>query len=76
MVKRQDTASLLNGYLKELLLSAMRERYAELAVQARQESLSYEQYLLELAEQGINQLLAKQQAALQVARNPDVSTAA
>ena len=32
MVKRQDTASLLNGYLKELLLSAIRERYAELAV--------------------------------------------
>jgi ribonuclease PH len=32
--------------------------------------------MLELAEQGINQLLAKQQAALQIARNPAVSTAA
>jgi hypothetical protein len=32
--------------------------------------------MLELAELGINQLLAKQQAALQIARNPDVSTAA
>lgn len=32
--------------------------------------------MLELAEQGINQLLAKQQAALQIARNPAVSTVA
>ena len=38
------------GYLKELHLPAFRRSYEELARQAQQESLSYEQYLRELAE--------------------------
>lgn len=78
MVKRQDTASLLNGYLKELLLSAMRERYAELAVQARQESLSYEQYLLELAEQEClnrhNSRIERNLKLSKIARNKNMET--
>ena len=40
----------LVGYLKELHLPAFRRSYEELARQAQQESLSYEQYLRELAE--------------------------
>jgi len=39
----------LNRYLRELGLPAMRECYAEVARQATQETLSYEQFLLELA---------------------------
>lgn len=50
MVKTKDVKALLNGYLKELFLSTMRQRYADVALQAQQGSLSYEQYLLELAE--------------------------
>ena len=50
MVKTEDIKALLNQYLKELFLSTMKQCYADLAVQARQESLSYEQYLLGLAE--------------------------
>jgi len=50
MVKTEDTKVLLNQYLKELFLSTMKQWYADLAVQAQQESLSYEQYLLGLAE--------------------------
>ncbi len=50
MVKTEDIKVLLNQYLKVLFLSTMRQCYADLALQARQESLSYEQYLLELAE--------------------------
>jgi len=51
MVKTKDTKALLNQCLRELFLSTMRQCYADLAVQAQQESLSYEQYLLGLAEQ-------------------------
>jgi len=51
MVKTKDIKVLLNEYLRELFLSTMRQCYADLAVQAQQESLSYEQYLLVLAEQ-------------------------
>src|SRR5437764_9794454 len=40
----------LVGYLKELHLPAFRKGYEELARQAQQESLSYERYLLGLAE--------------------------
>jgi DNA replication protein DnaC len=40
----------LVGYLKELHLPAFRQGYEELARQAQQESLSYERYLLGLAE--------------------------
>lgn len=42
--------SRLDGHLKELRLPAIRACYAELARQAIQETLSYEQYLLELLE--------------------------
>jgi len=51
MSKIQDIRALLNKYLKELFLSTMRQCYADLAEKARQDSLSYEQYLLHLAEQ-------------------------
>jgi len=50
MVKTKDTKALLNKYLKELFLSTMRQCYADMANQAKQESLSYEQYLMALAE--------------------------
>src|SRR5579872_3306949 len=40
----------LVAYLKELHLPAMRQSYEELARQAQQEALSYERYLLGLAE--------------------------
>jgi DNA replication protein DnaC len=40
----------LVGYLKELHLPAFRKGYEELARQAQQEALSYEQYLLGLAQ--------------------------
>ena len=50
-------ASALNtrlvGHLKALHLPAMRESFEEEAVRATQESLSYEQYLFELAEQEV-----------------------
>ena len=51
MDKEKDIKVVLSRYLKELFLSTMRECYAELAIQAQQESLSYEGYLLELVEQ-------------------------
>lgn len=51
MVKTKDIKALLNKYLKELFLSTIRQCYADLAVQAQQETLSYEQYLLGLVEQ-------------------------
>ncbi len=41
MVKTKDVKALLNKYLKELFLSTMRQCYADLAVQAQQESLRY-----------------------------------
>lgn len=50
MVKTKNTKALLNKYLNELFLSTMRQSYEDLADQARQESLSYDQYLLTLAE--------------------------
>src|SRR5436305_15198422 len=46
----RDVNELLVGYLKELHLPAMRRGYEELARQAQQEALSYERYLLGLAE--------------------------
>jgi DNA replication protein DnaC len=51
MDKKKDIKALLSRYLKELFLSTMRKCYADLANQAKQESLSYEQYLLTLVEQ-------------------------
>jgi DNA replication protein DnaC len=49
-VEAKDVRPQLVGCLKELHLPAMRESFAATADQARQESLSYEQYLLELAD--------------------------
>jgi DNA replication protein DnaC len=46
----KDEKETLVGHLKELHLPAFRRAYEELARQAQQESLSYEQYLLGLAQ--------------------------
>ncbi len=51
MDKKKDIKALLSRYLKELFLNTMRQCYEDLANQAMQESLSYDQYLLTLAEQ-------------------------
>src|SRR5450631_1955158 len=50
MEKDKDGKERLVEYLKELHLPAFRSSYEELARQAQQESLSFEQYLLGLAE--------------------------
>jgi len=50
MDKTKDTRALLSRYLKELLLSTIRKSYEDMAIQAQQESLSYQGYLLELVE--------------------------
>src|ERR1700687_5566866 len=46
MEKDQDGKERLAAYLKELHLPAFRTSYEELARQAQQEGLSFEQYLL------------------------------
>src|SRR5277367_3531225 len=50
MEKNQDVKERLAAYLKELHLPAFRSSYEELARQAQQEGLSFEQYLLGLVE--------------------------
>ena len=50
MDKKKDTRALLSRYLKELLLSTIRKSYEDMALQAQQESSSYQEYLLGLAE--------------------------
>src|SRR5580658_6551100 len=50
MEKNQDVKERLAAYLKELHLPAFRSSYEELARQAQQEGLSFEQYLLALAQ--------------------------
>src|ERR1700691_4645682 len=50
MEKDRDMKERLAAYLKELHLPAFRSSYEELARQAQQESLSFEQYLLGLAQ--------------------------
>jgi DNA replication protein DnaC len=50
MAKNEDPKETLVAYLKELHLPVFRSSYAEMARQAVQESLSFEQYLLALAE--------------------------
>jgi DNA replication protein DnaC len=55
----KDEKDVLAGYLKELHLPAFRKSYEELARQAQQESLSYEQYLLGLAERECQERRAK-----------------
>src|ERR1700733_7233586 len=50
MEKDKDSKERLAAYLKELHLPAFRSSYEELARQAQQEGLSFEQYLLGLAQ--------------------------
>src|SRR5471032_357314 len=50
MKKAEDLRAALIGYLKELHLPTVRECFEGAALKARQESLSYERYLLELCE--------------------------
>ena len=50
MAKDEDVKERLAAYLKELHLPAFRSSYEELARQAQQEGLSFEQYLLGLAQ--------------------------
>jgi len=50
MSPTQDVKTVLVEHLKELHLPAMRDAFEAAARQAQQEALSYEQYLLELAE--------------------------
>jgi DNA replication protein DnaC len=50
MEKNQDLKGTLVAYLKELHLPAFRSSYEELARQAQQEGLRFEQYLLGLAQ--------------------------
>ena len=50
MRKDTDIHKKLNCYLRELCLSDIKERYREVGKRARKESLSYEDYLLELVE--------------------------
>ena len=50
MEKSKDAKQTLEGYLKELHLPAIRAGWEELARMAQQESHSYEQYLLGLAQ--------------------------
>jgi DNA replication protein DnaC len=51
----KDVKQTLLDCLKELHLPAFRQGYEELAVQAQQETLSYERYLLELAQRECQQ---------------------
>ena len=50
MTDETDVKATLVGLLRELHLPAFRAGYEELALQAQQESLSYERYLLGLAQ--------------------------
>jgi DNA replication protein DnaC len=50
MAQSKDSKEQLVSYLKELHLPAFRSSYEELARQAQQEGLSFEQYLLALAQ--------------------------
>ena len=53
MLNAQNREQQLSRHLRELRLPTVRECYEEQARQARQESLSYERYLLELMEREI-----------------------
>ncbi len=50
MVSKRDVKKTLTAYLRQLHLPTFRESFEELAHRAVQETLSYEQYLLELSE--------------------------
>ena len=51
MVMNKDVKATLTGHLRELHLPTFRECFEQVAGRAEQETLSYEQYLLELAQQ-------------------------
>jgi len=51
MNKQENIPALLDKYLKELQLSAIRKHHADIAKKATKESHSYEQYLLALMEE-------------------------
>ena len=51
MVPHTDVKTTLTGQLRALHVPAFRESFEELARHAEQETLSYEQYLLELSNQ-------------------------
>src|SRR5271157_3405946 len=59
MVAKGDVKERLRAYLRELHLPTFRECFEELARRALQETSSYEQYLLELAERECQARLAK-----------------
>ena len=50
MTRKVDTTSMLTERLRELQLPTFRESFEEVAQRAQQETLSYQQYLLELAQ--------------------------
>jgi DNA replication protein DnaC len=50
MEESKEAKKMLEAYLKELRLEAIRSDYEEMARQAQQESLSFEEYLLALAQ--------------------------
>jgi len=63
--------SKLEGYLRQLCLAAVRKDYARLAVKAKDESLSYEQYLLSVIESEYQQRRARRiERYLQESRLP------
>lgn len=78
MDKKKDIKALLSRYLKELFLNTMRQCYEDLANQARQESLSYDQYLLTLAEQECitrrNNRIEKNLKESKIPRNKSIDT--
>lgn len=55
MAKAVSEKEMLEGFLKELCLPAVRSSYEELARQALQESLSYERYLRSVLEREVQQ---------------------
>ncbi len=78
MDKKKDIKALLSRYLKELFLNTMRQCYEDLANQAKQESLSYDQYLLTLAEQECitrrNNRIEKNLKESKIPRNKSIDT--
>jgi len=71
MAKKEDLRSALLENLKALQLTTMRDCCEELAAQARQESLSYERYLLELTTREVETRRQKRiQRLLQQAKLP------
>src|SRR2546428_13241257 len=59
MANEPNEKETLAAYLKELHLPTIRAGYEELARQAQQEGLSYERYLLELAQREVQQRRSK-----------------